>query len=184
MTEALLVRGRAHVRVRGRGACVACAWHARARVHVHVHVHVHVSGRVRVRGVGLQREVLQEGRVVGAEDALLVELGLDRGVGLLVAQLHDADGLALRGQADRWNGWARVQWYCSLSLSLSIYLSISLSLFPVCVSLSSLSVSLPKYLPLCLCVSVSLPPSLPPPFIKMRKRSFWVNFFFSFKIDR
>ena len=44
----------------------------------------------------LQREVLQEGGVVRAEDATLVEFGLKSEVGQLVAQLDDADGITRR----------------------------------------------------------------------------------------
>ena len=46
--------------------------------------------------VCLQREVLQEGGVVRAEDATLVEFGLKSEVGQLVAQLDDADGMTRR----------------------------------------------------------------------------------------
>ena len=62
-----------------------------------VHAHTHITYCMYIYlCVCLQREVLQEGGVVRAEDATLVEFSLHGGVCQLVAQLDDADGLTHR----------------------------------------------------------------------------------------
>ena len=84
----------------------------------------------------LQREVLQEGGVVRAEDATLVEFGLHGGVGQLVAQLDDADGLTHRvgdghrEHAARQAGCVGVRLRSNKSLVISIVLVILVSSAP------------------------------------------------------